>query len=101
MRLWTSCSGRPGIPHGRVVRWPSISSAIQGISDFSCRAPQAVLNLNTSECGVLGNPDGAMGTMYIVQASIIEYLSMIGTPLGTEGQTDMHCSTPRTTTSIL
>ena len=60
------------------------------VSNLTETYPDNKIHLNTYEEWVFNNAGGAMGAMYIIHASITEYLIIFGTPLGTEGHSGLH-----------
>lgn len=58
------------------------------VDELSAKLPPHVVNVE--EDWVFNNAGGAMGAMYIIHASVTEYLIVFGTAVGTEGHTGRH-----------
>ncbi|PWY98542.1 putative C-8 sterol isomerase [Testicularia cyperi] len=84
------------VASGAVARNPGNATAIFDEILGSLRADPATapyINKNhfsIEEEWMFNNAGGAMGSMFILHASVTEYLIFFGTPVGTEGHTGRH-----------
>ncbi|KIY71840.1 ERG2 and sigma1 receptor-like protein [Cylindrobasidium torrendii FP15055 ss-10] len=78
----SAIAANPGNPAGMIEHI---------VSNLTQTYDSSVIRFNTdSSEWVFNNAGGAMGAMYIIHASITEYLIIFGTPLGTEGHSGIH-----------
>ncbi|KAH8887394.1 C-8 sterol isomerase [Thozetella sp. PMI_491] len=71
--------------HGNDTR-----AIVKYIVDELAVRPQTKAYINLDEEWIFNNAGGAMGGMYIIHASVTEYLIIFGTAVGTEGHTGRH-----------
>jgi C-8 sterol isomerase len=77
-----------------VARYPNDMPAMVGhiTSALAAQHPDWTINTDFEDQAnwVFNNAGGAMGSMFIIHASITEYLIVFGTALGTEGHSGRH-----------